>query len=189
MPDITKPFDVYCDASKIGLGCVLMQEGKVISYLSRQVKQHEQNYPTHDLELAAVVLKGMASLPHGNPSKEIFSELDEINAHGPIFARSFQKTGTKWGHEAARQWRRGPGAGRAALASGPLVTPLDLPLRLIKASVTKQYREPRSGKPSGAAAANPISGDSEIASGTPARGESSPGGLSTAMVASGVMSE
>ncbi|KAK1694488.1 hypothetical protein QYE76_011185 [Lolium multiflorum] len=56
MPDITKPFDVYCDASKIGLGCVLMQEGKVISYLSRQLKPHEQNYPTHDLELAAVVL-------------------------------------------------------------------------------------------------------------------------------------
>ena len=56
MPDITKPFDVYCDASKIGLGCVLMQEGKVISYLSKQLKQHEQNYPTHDLELAAVVL-------------------------------------------------------------------------------------------------------------------------------------
>ncbi|KAK1604694.1 hypothetical protein QYE76_028367, partial [Lolium multiflorum] len=55
MPDITKPFDVYCDASKIGLGCVLMQEGKVI-YLSRQLKPHEQNYPTHDLELAAVVL-------------------------------------------------------------------------------------------------------------------------------------
>ncbi|KAK1694458.1 hypothetical protein QYE76_011155 [Lolium multiflorum] len=52
MPDITKPFDVYRDASKIGLGCVLMQEGKVISYLSRQLKQHEQNYPTHDLELA-----------------------------------------------------------------------------------------------------------------------------------------
>src|SRR4051794_28315913 len=56
MPDITKPFDVYCDASKIGLVCVLMQEGKVISYLSRQFKKHEQNYPTHDLELAAVVL-------------------------------------------------------------------------------------------------------------------------------------
>jgi hypothetical protein len=56
MPDVTKPFDVYCDASKTGLGCVLMQEGKVISYLSRQLKQHEQNYPTHDLELAAVVL-------------------------------------------------------------------------------------------------------------------------------------
>ncbi|KAK1696348.1 hypothetical protein QYE76_013045 [Lolium multiflorum] len=53
-PDV--PFDVYCDASKTGLGCVLMQEGKVVSYLSRQLKQHEQNYPTHDLELAAVVL-------------------------------------------------------------------------------------------------------------------------------------
>src|SRR6266480_1915828 len=55
MPDVTKPFDVYCDASKLGLGCVLMQEGKVIAYLSRQLKPHEQNYPTHDLELAAVV--------------------------------------------------------------------------------------------------------------------------------------
>ncbi|KAK1645994.1 hypothetical protein QYE76_063799 [Lolium multiflorum] len=60
--DITKPFDVYCDASKIGLGCVLMQGGKVVSYLSRQLKQHEQNYPTHDLELAAVVL-ALKSLP------------------------------------------------------------------------------------------------------------------------------
>lgn len=56
MPDINKPFDVYCDASKIGLGCVLMQGYKVISYFSRQLKQHEQNYPTHDFELAAVVL-------------------------------------------------------------------------------------------------------------------------------------
>src|SRR3954470_22397954 len=53
---IMKPFDVYCDTSKVGLGCVLMQEEKVISYLTRQLKQHEQNYPTHDLELAAVVL-------------------------------------------------------------------------------------------------------------------------------------
>jgi hypothetical protein len=56
MPDITKSFDVYCDASKLGLGCVLMQEGKVIAYLSRQLWPHEENYPTHDLELAAVVL-------------------------------------------------------------------------------------------------------------------------------------
>ena len=55
MPDVTKDFVVYCDASKLGLGCVLMQEGKVISYSSRQLRKHEQNYPTHDLELAAVV--------------------------------------------------------------------------------------------------------------------------------------
>ena len=44
-----------CDASRQGLGCVLMQNDKVIAYASRQLKKHEQNYPTHDLELAAVV--------------------------------------------------------------------------------------------------------------------------------------
>jgi hypothetical protein len=55
-PDITKPFDVYCDASGTGLGCVLMQEGRVISYSSRQLRCHEEHYPTHDLELAAVVM-------------------------------------------------------------------------------------------------------------------------------------
>jgi hypothetical protein len=54
MPDIHKGFDVYCDASRQGLGCVLMQEGKVVAYASRQLRKHEQNYPTHDLELAVV---------------------------------------------------------------------------------------------------------------------------------------
>ncbi|WVZ51621.1 LOW QUALITY PROTEIN: hypothetical protein U9M48_002748, partial [Paspalum notatum var. saurae] len=54
-PDVTKPFDVYCDASGNGLGCVLMQEGRVVAYASRQLRKHEANYPTHDLELAAVV--------------------------------------------------------------------------------------------------------------------------------------
>src|SRR5438105_4932840 len=54
-PDIRKDFDVYCDASPIGLGCVLMQEGRVMVYASHQLKRHEENYPTHDLELAAVV--------------------------------------------------------------------------------------------------------------------------------------
>jgi hypothetical protein len=55
MPDTQKPFSVYCDASRQGLGCVLMQEGHVIAYASRQLRKHEENYPTHDLELAAVV--------------------------------------------------------------------------------------------------------------------------------------
>jgi hypothetical protein len=50
-----KPFTVYTDASRIGLGCVLIQEGKVIAYGSRQLKKHERNYPTHDPELAVVV--------------------------------------------------------------------------------------------------------------------------------------
>ena len=48
-------FVVYTDVSKDGLGCVLMQNEKVIAYASRKLKPHEQNYPTHDLELAAVV--------------------------------------------------------------------------------------------------------------------------------------
>lgn len=48
-------FTIYSDASKKGLGCVLMQNGKVVAYASRQLRPHEQNYPTHDLELAAVV--------------------------------------------------------------------------------------------------------------------------------------
>ncbi|GJX06986.1 putative reverse transcriptase domain-containing protein [Tanacetum coccineum] len=50
-----KDFVVYCDASEIGLGCVLMQRGKVIAYASRQLKIYEKNYTTHDLELGAVV--------------------------------------------------------------------------------------------------------------------------------------
>jgi hypothetical protein len=55
-PDTTKPFDVYCDASGIDLGGVLMQEGRVILYSSRQLRRHEEHYPTHDLELVAVVM-------------------------------------------------------------------------------------------------------------------------------------
>ena len=46
---------VYSDASRQGLGCVLMQNDRVITYASRQLKKHEENYPTHDLELAVVV--------------------------------------------------------------------------------------------------------------------------------------
>ncbi|XP_017423559.1 uncharacterized protein LOC108332764 [Vigna angularis] len=55
IPDTSKPFEVYCDASHQGLGCVLMQEKRAVAYASRQLKVHEKNYPTHDLELAAVV--------------------------------------------------------------------------------------------------------------------------------------
>ncbi|KAJ9544144.1 hypothetical protein OSB04_023851 [Centaurea solstitialis] len=55
LPEGVDDMTVYCDASYHGLGCVLMQRGKVIAYASRQLKTHEVNYPTHDLELAAVV--------------------------------------------------------------------------------------------------------------------------------------
>ncbi|XP_060959673.1 uncharacterized mitochondrial protein AtMg00860-like, partial [Cannabis sativa] len=54
LPSDQEKFVVYCDASRQGLGCVLMQADKVIAYASRQLKGYEQRYPTHDLELAAV---------------------------------------------------------------------------------------------------------------------------------------
>nr|GEY28925.1 reverse transcriptase domain-containing protein [Tanacetum cinerariifolium] len=52
---LAEDFVVYCDASNLGLGCVLMQRGKVIAYASRQLKIHEKSYTTHDLELGSVV--------------------------------------------------------------------------------------------------------------------------------------
>jgi len=55
LPSEIEGFIVYSDASRKGLGCVLMQHGRVIAYASRQLKTHEVNYPVHDLELAAVV--------------------------------------------------------------------------------------------------------------------------------------
>ena len=48
-------YTLYSDASRIAMGCVLMQDGKVVAYASRQLKPHERNYLTHDLELVAVV--------------------------------------------------------------------------------------------------------------------------------------
>ena len=68
-------YAVYCDASHDGLGCVLMQEGKVVAYASRQLKPHEKNYPTHDLELAAVVfaLKSWRHYLYGEKF-EVFSD-------------------------------------------------------------------------------------------------------------------
>ena len=55
VPSGSGGYTIYCDASRVGLGCVLMQHGKVIAYASRQLKNHEQNYPTHDLEMTAVI--------------------------------------------------------------------------------------------------------------------------------------
>ncbi|GJR82643.1 putative reverse transcriptase domain-containing protein [Tanacetum coccineum] len=55
LPQGAENFIVYCDASHKGLGVVLMQNEKVIAYASRQLKIHEKNYTTHDLELGAVV--------------------------------------------------------------------------------------------------------------------------------------
>ncbi|CAL9086561.1 unnamed protein product [Musa textilis] len=55
IPSGGEGFIVYSDASLQGLGCVLMQNERVVAYASRQLKPHEKNYPTHDLELAAII--------------------------------------------------------------------------------------------------------------------------------------
>ena len=55
LPNASESFVVYCDASLMGLGGVLMQNRQVVAYASRQLKVHEKNYPTHDLELAAII--------------------------------------------------------------------------------------------------------------------------------------
>nr|GEV53374.1 retrovirus-related Pol polyprotein from transposon 17.6 [Tanacetum cinerariifolium] len=70
LPGGIEDFIVYCNASNQGLGCVLMQRGKVIAYASRQLKIHEKNYTTHDLELGAVVfaLKTLRHYLYGTKS-------------------------------------------------------------------------------------------------------------------------
>ena len=55
VPKRGQGYTVYCDASKDGLGCVLMQSGRVVAYGSRQLENHKKNYPTHDMDLAAIV--------------------------------------------------------------------------------------------------------------------------------------
>jgi len=55
IPEGSEGFVVHSDTSRQGLGCVLMQNGRVVGYASRQLKSHELNYPTHDVELVVVV--------------------------------------------------------------------------------------------------------------------------------------
>ncbi|KAK1670014.1 hypothetical protein QYE76_058173 [Lolium multiflorum] len=125
-----------------------------------------------------------------NPTKEIFSELHEINARGLIFPRSFRKTEriTKWGDGAATPGPRGLRGARAALVCGALMPPLNIPFRLLKAFVAKTP-VPRATirKTFRARRANPISGDSGDHLRHPE--ESSPGGLFIAMITSGSMCE
>ncbi|WVZ93530.1 hypothetical protein U9M48_039501 [Paspalum notatum var. saurae] len=79
-PDVTRPFDMYGDASGNGLRCVLMHEGRVVAYASRQLRKHEANYPTHDLELAAVALSDRQYLSylHRPQEPQIYSHTTRI---------------------------------------------------------------------------------------------------------------
>ena len=83
LPDDSGDFEVYSDASLNGLGCVLMQHGRVIAYASRQLKPHEMNYPTHDLELAAIifVLKMWRHYLYGEKYKIFTDHKSSISFH------------------------------------------------------------------------------------------------------------
>ncbi|GJX80138.1 putative reverse transcriptase domain-containing protein [Tanacetum coccineum] len=83
LPDGAKDFIVYCDASNQGLGCMLMQRGKVIAYASWKLKIHEKNYTTHDLELGAVHIFDQKELNMRQRRWiELFSDYDyEIRYH------------------------------------------------------------------------------------------------------------
>ncbi|GJZ56428.1 putative reverse transcriptase domain-containing protein [Tanacetum coccineum] len=82
LPEGSENFVVYCDASNKGLGAVLMQREKVIAYASRQLKVHEKNYTTHDLELGAVVFSLKMWRPLICMARKLLSDYDcEIRYH------------------------------------------------------------------------------------------------------------
>ncbi|KAL6313733.1 hypothetical protein AAG906_010152 [Vitis piasezkii] len=84
----SRGFVVYSDASRQGLGCVLMQHGKVVAYASRQLKPYERNYPTHDLELAAVYHPGKANVVADALSRKSIGSLVAIRGSKPDFVLS-----------------------------------------------------------------------------------------------------
>ena len=129
-----------------------------------------------------------------NPTQEIFSELDETNAQGLIFPRSFQKTeeDTKWGDEAPTPQGGAAKGGRAALWCGAPVPPLTLPFRLLilsvaktllsRATIRKKFQRRRRRQ-------SHLGGFRRSPPAPSRRGESSPGGLYITMIASGLMCE
>nr|GFB43388.1 reverse transcriptase domain-containing protein [Tanacetum cinerariifolium] len=88
----SKDFIVYCDASNKGLGAVLMQRDKVISYASHQLKIHEKNYTTHDLELGAVVYYDCNIHYHPGKANVVANALSRKEREPPIRVRALVMT-------------------------------------------------------------------------------------------------
>ncbi|GJU59628.1 putative reverse transcriptase domain-containing protein [Tanacetum coccineum] len=99
LPEGNENFVVYCDASHKGLGAVLMQREKVIAYASRQLKVHEKNYTTHDLELGAVVFVTL-SIWHEVLNLDFQERAEwEITLRSGILMRGFPTEERKRGDE------------------------------------------------------------------------------------------
>jgi hypothetical protein len=93
MPDMEKLFSIYCDTSSQVLGCVLMRNGHVVAYASRQLRKHEEKYSTHDLELAVVVhvlkIRRSPAPVHGGPRAPLVHEpVDTV--HGFLLSEIIQ---------------------------------------------------------------------------------------------------
>ncbi|GJX70832.1 putative reverse transcriptase domain-containing protein [Tanacetum coccineum] len=84
LPEGIEDFVVYCDASHKGLGAILMQREKVIAYASRQLKVHEKNYTTHDLELGSVNGKDQPDQAALWQAAQIDKELTQIEKRKPM---------------------------------------------------------------------------------------------------------
>ncbi|XP_075091634.1 uncharacterized protein LOC142171828 [Nicotiana tabacum] len=91
LPTSAGVFTIYCDASRVGLGYVLMQNGKVVAYAFRQLKNHEENYPTHDLELAAIALANRrVHIDHTLPGRLLAGLVAQLSLVGQVKARQFE---------------------------------------------------------------------------------------------------
>ncbi|XP_070004237.1 uncharacterized protein [Nicotiana sylvestris] len=91
LPISSRSYIVYCDALRIGLGAVLMQDGRVTAYTSRKLKVNEKNYPVHDLELAAIVhtlrsgiIICMDKVVHGDATDVTIGNDGVLRIHGRV---------------------------------------------------------------------------------------------------------
>ncbi|GKD99893.1 putative reverse transcriptase domain-containing protein, partial [Tanacetum coccineum] len=92
LPEGNDDMEVYCDASLNGLGCVLMQRGRVIAYACRKLKKHQEEYPTHDLELAVVLdlVKDCEILYHPGQDNVVANALSRKTRHDSLLVKSPQ---------------------------------------------------------------------------------------------------